>query len=250
MIAALGFGLLLLQAAPVASPPAYPFQVGEHLEYSAKLGMLRLGSAQLDVARIDTVRGAESFVFQFRLSSHTIFFDADDLMESYTGTADMVSRLFRQDYLENDKRRLRTYQIFPDRQVYYQEGKPDTLATPPDPIDDAAFFYFLRTTPLEVGQTYKYQRYFKLDQNPIQIEVTGREEMELPDGSKVNCLVLHPVVRTDGMFSKRSNTRLWLTDDARRIPVQIRSRFPFGTVTLRLEEMRLGPAPADSVAGG
>ena len=41
-----------------------------------------------------------------------------------------------------------------------------------------------------------------------------RERMELPDGSKVQCLVLHPVIDTKGMFSKRSDTRIWLTDDA------------------------------------
>jgi hypothetical protein len=77
--------------------------------------------------------------------------------------------------------------------------------------------------------------------------VTKREKMDLPDGSEVNCLVLHPVIDTPGMFSKRSDTRIWLTDDRRRIPVQIRTKFPFGTITLRLKEMVLaGPAAASS----
>jgi hypothetical protein len=74
--------------------------------------------------------------------------------------------------------------------------------------------------------------------------------MDLPDGSEVNCLVLHPVIDTQGLFSKRSDTRIWLTDDSRRIPVQIRTKFPFGTITLRLREMVLvgsnAPAPASS----
>ena len=64
-----------------------------------------------------------------------------------------------------------------------------------------------------------------------------REKMELPDGSKERCLVLHPVIETKGLFSKRSDTRVWLTDDERRLPVQIRSKFPFGTITLRLKDM-------------
>jgi hypothetical protein len=34
---------------------------------------------------------------------------------------------------------------------------------------------------------------------------------------------------------------LWLTDDERRVPVQIRSKLPFGTVTLSLEEMTPEP---------
>jgi hypothetical protein len=46
------------------------------------------------------------------------------------------------------------------------------------------------------------------------------------------------------MFSKRSDTRIWLTDDARRLPVQIRSKFPFGTITLRMKEMVLPRATA------
>jgi hypothetical protein len=45
------------------------------------------------------------------------------------------------------------------------------------------------------------------------------------------------VIDTKGMFSKRSDTRLWLTDDRHRLPVQIRSKFPFGTITLRLKDM-------------
>jgi hypothetical protein len=85
-------------------------------------------------------------------------------------------------------------------------------------------------------------RYFRKEKNPVTIEVVKREKMELPDGSKVPCLVLHPVIDTKGMFSKRSDTRIWLTDDARRLPVQIRSKFPFGTITLRLKEMVVPPA--------
>ena len=64
----------------------------------------------------------------------------------------------------------------------------------------------------------------------------------------MQCLVLHPVIDTKGLFSKRSDTRIWLTDDAQRLPVQIRSKFPFGTITLRLKEMVV-PASATSATG-
>jgi hypothetical protein len=103
-------------------------------------------------------------------------------------------------------------------------------------------------TPLEVGQKYTYDRYFKKETNPVTIEVLKRERMELPDGSKVQCLVLHPVIDTKGMFSKRSDTRIWLTDDARRLPVQIRTKFPFGTITLRLRDMVLAGTTASAMS--
>ncbi len=237
--------LALLQgSAPEPAAASYPWAIGETLTYTAKLGMLSLGAGTLEVAGLDTIRGAESFRFRFRLQGRAIVYSLDDVLESYVGTRDLVSRRFVQDFVENDKPSHRLYEIFPDSGFFREQGKPETKPSPPDPLDDAAFFYFVRVTPLEVGKTYTYHRYFRKEKNPVSIEVTKREKMELPDGREVECLVLHPVIDTKGMFSKRSDTRIWLTDDARRLPVQIRSKFPFGTITLRLKEMVLPPATA------
>jgi hypothetical protein len=220
-----------------APPPAYPFAVGETLSYSAKLGMLTLGSGTLQVSGIDSVRGNETFRFRFRLQGKTVFYSLDDVLESWVGTADFNSHRFVQDFVENNKPKHRVFEIFPDSGYYRESGRDTTLATPDDPLDDAAFFYFVRITPLEIGKKYVFDRYFKKDKNPVTIEVVKREKMELPDGSEIQCLVLHPVIDTKGLFSKRSDTRIWLTEDHRRLPVQIRTKFPFGTITLRLKDM-------------
>ena len=232
-------GLLQAGASPAAPPRAaeYPFAVGETLTYSAKLGMITLGSGTLQVAAMDSVRGEETFRLRFRLRGETVFYSLDDVLESWVSTENFASRRFVQDFVENKKKKYREFEIFPDSGFYREKGQDTTFATPAEPLDDAAFFYFVRITPLEVGKKYVFDRYFKKEKNPVTIEVTKREKMELPDGSKVDCLVLHPVIDTKGMFSKRSDTRIWLTDDARRLPVQIRSKFPFGTITLRLKEM-------------
>jgi hypothetical protein len=243
----MGLVLALIQAAtpggqadpPVSVLASYPFAVGEKLSYSAKLGMLTLGSGTLEVAAVDTVRGVESFRFRFRLRGKTMFYSLDDVLESWVGTSDLSSRRFHQDFLENDKAMKRQYEIYPDSGFYREQGREKVMPTPAAPLDDAAFFYFVRMTPLEMGKKYTYNRYFRKDKNPVTIEVLKREKMELPDGSKVQCLVLHPTIDTKGLFSKRSETLIWLTDDARRLPVQIRSKFPFGTITLRLKEMVL-----------
>ena len=234
--------LSLLQAHPTpprTPPPSYPWAVGEKLTYSAKLGMLTLGEGTLEVAAIDTVRGVDAFRFRFRLTGKNLVFSLDDVLESYVGVQDLNSRRFVQDFVENNKATRRAYEIYPDSGYSRERGKPETLPSPRDPLDDAAFFYFVRVTDLEVGKKYTYNRYFRQEKNPVTIEVTKRETLELPDGREVPCLVLHPVIDTKGMFSKRSDTRIWLTDDERRLPVQIRSKFPFGTITLRMKEMVL-----------
>jgi uncharacterized protein DUF3108 len=244
-------GLLQGSTTPTPAPRAaeYPFAVGETLTYSAKLGMLTLGSGTLQVAGIDSVRGVETFRLRFRLQGRTVFYSLDDVLESWVATDDFSSHRFVQDFVENHKPKHRTFEIFPDSGFYREKGRDTTFSSPSEPLDDAAFFYFVRITPLEVGKKYVYDRYFRKEKNPVTIEVVKREKMELPDGSKVQCLVLHPVIDTKGMFSKRSDTRIWLTDDERRLPVQIRSKFPFGTITLRLKDMVV-PAGAASTSGG
>jgi hypothetical protein len=248
-------GLLLLLAAlqappapPVSAPdraaPKYPFGVGETFEYTGKLGMLTLGTASISVVQLDTVRGVESFVFRFQLKASTFVFKMDDVMHSWTGTSDMISRRFHQDFDEDGKLRRRYYEIYPDSGIFTEREKNERAPTVAEPLDDAAFFYFIRTPPLEVGRTYTFQRYFKKDKNPVTIRVVKREGCELPDGTKMQCLVLHPTITADknGMFSPRADARIWLTDDARRIPVQIRSRLGFGTVTLKIKSMTLSSA--------
>jgi Protein of unknown function (DUF3108) len=249
MMKSLAFALLAIQggAAP-GDTSAFPFAVGEKLTYTAKLGMISLGSGTLEVAGKDSIRGHETFRFRFRLQGKTVFYSLDDVLESWVGVGDFTSRRFVQDFVENNKSKHRTYEIYPDSGFFRELGKDKTEPTPPEPLDDAAFFYFVRITPLEVGKKYVYQRYFKKDKNPVTIDVVKREKMDLPDGSEVNCLVLRPVIDTPGMFSKRSDTRIWLTDDARRLPVQIRTKFPFGTITLRLKEMVLGGPSASTSA--
>ena len=233
--------LMQAPAPPAVAPsrPDYPFAVGEKLSYSAKLGMLTLGSATLEVISLDTIRGVESFRLRFRLKGKNAFYSLEDVLESWVGTSDLISRRFVQDFVENDKPKHRLYEIYPDSGFFRQHGRDTTFATPAQPLDDAGFFYFVRVTPLEVGRRYSYARYFRKEKNPVTIEVLKREKLELPDGSDVRCLVLHPVIDTKGLFSKRSETRIWLTDDARRLPVQVRTKFPFGTITLRLKDMVL-----------
>lgn len=234
------------QETPAPAKGPYPFAVGEKFLYSAKLGMLTLGRGELTVAQLDTVAGAETFLFRFTLEGGTFFFKIKSTLESWAGTSDLVSHRFQFTSNENDRVYHHRYNIFPDSGLYREEGKDQSGESPPNPLDEMAFFYFVRVTPLEVGKSYEYPRYFKKDINPVTIRVLKREKKELPGGQKVDCLLLNPVVGDRGFFSSRADAKVWLTDDGRRIPVLLRSKQPFGVLTLELTDMSGGPAPDTS----
>lgn len=239
--------LLLLQTAPVVRvttpvlAPA-PFDVGERLEYKAKYSIFGACCAVLAVEGIDDVRGHRSWRFGFhsKLSFKGIY-KTESQLTSWTGVDDFISRRFLKVIADKDPP-VQDYRIHPDSGFFRRGADTGTKATPARPIDDVAFFYFVRRIPLEVGRTYRFDNYWRGSQNPVLVSVLKREELKLPDGTKVMCLLLHPVVdEKNGMFSAKSQARLWITDDARRIPVRIRSTYSFGDVTLNLERMTLVP---------
>jgi hypothetical protein len=191
------------------------------------------------VASIDTVRGKSAYHFRFTLDAKAVVYRINSTLESWTSTDGFHSLRFRRNNLENSKRYIRAWEIFPDS-GYHRQVEPEPKPAAPtsaDPLDDASFLFFVRTTPLEVGKTYSFERYFRPERNPIVIKVVKRESMKLPDGSEVDCLVLNPVIGEGGLFGARAHAQLWITDDARRIPVQIKSRYSFGEITLKLERI-------------
>jgi hypothetical protein len=119
------------------------------------------------------------------------------------------------------------YQIVPDSGRYRQEGVARDWVAPRDALDELAYLYYLRTIPLEVGKSFTMSRYFKTGYNPVEVRVTGREPMPLFDGRTVSCFTVQ-------LTTRGATVGVHLTDDARRLPVQLDLPLPYGTVTLQL----------------
>lgn len=227
--------LLAMQTAAAPAPPV-PFGVGERIEYSGKLGFIPGGSAVLSVTGIEAMRGHRSWVFSFVTEVNLAVYRNRSDFRSWTGVDDFVSRQFVKDITENGRNRLETFRIYPDSGFYRRNQNTETKATPDLPLDDVAFFYWVRTIPLELGHSYRFDRYFRDEHNPVIVRVEKRETKEMPDGSRVPVLLLRPVVNEDGgMFHEKSKAKLWITDDARRIPIEIETDIKLaGRLTLKL----------------
>jgi hypothetical protein len=219
--------LLLTHAALLGRLAApYPFAVGETLRYDAKLGYLPVGTATISVARLAKERGVEAFVFTMAGQGGPPGWRVGYDLTSSVDSRRFNSLRFHRRLEQGGKVQENEYIIVPDSARYRQAGNQGDWVAPREPLDELAFLYFLRTVPLQTGRSYSFDRYFMTGYNPIQVEVTGRESVALPDGP-VPCLALR--VTTRGMV-----TRVWLTDDARRLPVQLEVPLQFGKVELQL----------------
>ncbi len=221
----------------VPDPPrALGFEIGETLLYEAKFGFITLGSGMMNVAGVDTVRGQPALHTIFVLSGGGMIYRLHDRMDSWIGIADFASRRFIQDFHEGGSYRRNVWDIYPDSGYYIEEGVDSIKETSADPLDDFAFFYFVRTVDLEVGQRYEYERYFRPDRNPVVLEVLERDTLDLPAG-RFPSIVVHPIIQGRGILAEGKEARMWISDDDRRLVVQLKVKFSFATITLRLKDI-------------
>jgi hypothetical protein len=235
------------ELAPHERVKRFPFGVGERLEYEARFGGLRVGSGFMEVEGFEHLRGRDAYRTVFRIRGGTLFFKVDNRFDSWIDAATFASIRFTQDQQEGNRDRERRYEIFPERSIYTDE-KGQEFPSVAEPLDDGSFLYFVRTIPLEVGREYEFHRYFKPDRNPVRVKVLRRERVKVPAG-QFDAVVLQPVIKTNGLFSEGGHAEVWISDDPRRLLLQVRTRFAGLRLSLHMTGYR-APASGPPNVGG
>ena len=238
LLAAAVLGASALADASAQAPARVPFEIGESLTYDVRFGAIKVGTGRMRVIGQEEVRGRNAWHVRFSVSGGTLFYRVDDVYESWMDAETLNSLRFVQDLNQGSRDRERRYEIYPERAVYRElvrgtEERPSVS----NPLDDGSFLFFIRTVPLEVGQSYTFNRYFRPDRNPVVIRVLRRERVRVPAG-EFNAIVVQPIIKTTGIFSEGGQAEIWLSDDDRRIMLQMRSRLSFGSLNLYLRNYR------------
>jgi hypothetical protein len=128
------------------------------------------------------------------------------------------------DYLERDRAKNT---VFLARQIEIPACTHDVVG---------ALFY-LRTLNLEPGQSTQIPVSDGKKSVMAKVEAQEREDVKTPDGTFKT--IRYEAYLFDNVLYRRSaHLNIWLTDDRRKLPVQIRVRLQFaiGSITLQLEK--------------
>lgn len=121
---------------------------------------------------------------------------------------------------------------------------------PPCTLDVLSAFFVTRvrgvpeSSPLTLSVFDNGRRY------QLAVRFLGRERLDLPSplGKRCPTVIVEPtLMEGSGLFVRKGNLKIWLTDDHRRIPVRMRSKIPIGSVSADLESY-VPPARMDEEA--
>ncbi len=225
------------------------FPVGERMEYSVTWEGIRLGSGSLTVEAIDTLQARAAYRVALEMAGGPPFYRVEDRIVSWIVPSPFASLQFAQKQKEGNYRRDRkiildveslTYSRYDLKgEEYVRSVDEADVPIPPGALDEISYLYMVRLLPLEVGQRYEFDRYFKEDGNPATVEVLRREEIRVPAG-RFKTIVLRPEIATDGMFGEGGEAEVYLTDDELRIPVRLKTSLIVGSGNMYLTAYESG----------
>lgn len=233
----------LAHSVPAASAPAVtfapvPFAVGEELTYKVSFGGIPAGSARMRVDGIEMVRGRAAYHVVFSINGGVPFYRVNDRYESWIDVQTLASLRHKQLISEGSYKRNTTFEIYPERALFQRDNEP-MEASVPNPLDDGSFIYAVRTAKMRVGETRRDDRYFRPDRNPVILTGLHHDTVTTNAGTYATTVV-KPSIRTTGLFSENGDAQIWFSDDASRIPVQVKTKFSKFSLTMALQSVTRG----------
>jgi hypothetical protein len=96
-------------------------------------------------------------------------------------------------------------------------------------------FFITRALEFQQDKNHIIPAFVDEKQHKVAVKVLGRGKQESILGLRKTIKVM-PEMHFKGLYDKDGDTVFWLTDDACRIPVQIRSKIPIGSLVADLVE--------------
>lgn len=231
------FPLLLLAILPgPASPstqesPDPPPFLGETLRYA--MTILGVAGGELTLSAVPAeLNGRRTTKFEMSALSNNFlskFFVVRDTIVSWIDPKSFRSLRFEKHTVEGKRARDELTEFDYEKGSARYEGASVPLEDAT--LDSLSSVYYLRTLRLDTEKPIEFQ-VFSGRPHMLRVEVQGRETLAVPAGT-FQTIRVEPKSTAGGLMGK--NLVLWLTDDARKIPVQIRSRLKVGTLVGKLK---------------
>jgi hypothetical protein len=113
----------------------------------------------------------------------------------------------------------------------------------PGALDELSVLYYVRTLPLTAGAAVQARVFASKKNWDLEVKVLRREALDTVLGQR-DTLVVEPLLKFEGIFQRKGRMIVWMTDDAERIPVQMKSEIIIGSFVATLTRREVGTPQA------
>jgi hypothetical protein len=231
---------LSAEKSPLPAEKTEPPFVGETLHYAMTIlgvagGELTLSAQPAELAGRPAWKLELSAVSNDFLSK---LFLVRDYMVSWVDPRTFRSLRFEKHTVEGKRVRDELTEFDYEKGVALVDEKGKNVRLEGATLDTLSSVYYLRTLPLDPGgeKPPVEMQVFSDEPRSLKVEVQGRERIATPAGT-FSTIRVEPKSTGSSLIGKGKNLVLWLTDDERKVPVQIKSKLKVGTLVGKLKSI-------------
>jgi Protein of unknown function (DUF3108) len=228
------------QTAPPLLPPVqgFSFPVKQTLTYAVDWRVFPAGVATF---HLEQVGGMERVTATGQsVGALSLLYRVNDWFESYFNRQTGCSTSFNK-RLQEGKRQITSSLRFlssPGKQVFDEKNHVTGIVQhkeapiPPCVTDLMSAIFYGGSQTIEPGQSFRMPVADAMRVVDVTMKAEAREQITTAAGT-FETIRVQPMAAA-GVVKNRGNIWIWYTDDQRRMPVQMRARLFWGTLTLRL----------------
>jgi len=218
-----------------------PFATGERLTYAITWLALRAGTAVMEADAMSPIRERPAVKLLTTARSSPFvskFFPVENRVESVFDLGQLVP--LRMIFHRREGRRKNdfdvTFRHAEGTVTSIKDGVEKTLAIPPETQDALTCLYYLRSLPTLVpGSGHVFNVHHDQKNYRLEVRVESLDKVTSPWG-EVEALRILAIMPFQGIFLNEGNIRVWLTNDARRVPLQMKAKVIIGSIVASLTE--------------
>ena len=217
----------------------WPFQIGERLTYNVSFTGISAGQASLEIVNDAEINNHHQLHVRFIAKStfpfsaiYTINDQIDTWLDSKYLYTKKLTKKIREGNYQKDLSTIIDY----NQSIAITNG--DTIIIDQFLHDSYSLFYYLRTIPLNIGETIDFTAFDGKKITPFQV-ITKTKETIYTMARTFPCLVVKPFREGTTLLKNKGDMTIWFSDDKNRLPVQIRIKLKYGSMLLKLNDINL-----------
>jgi hypothetical protein len=234
--------------ASVAAVPAMPLPdagyrlpEGQSLTYGAEWRVFNAGTVTLRMERAGQEERAVGTANA--VGSVAVLYHVHDIFESFFDPSTFCSRNLNK-HAEEGLRQVDSnvtfdYQrgkaVLDQKNLKKNDSRHEEHDVPPCVSDVLSAIYYAGSLAPQPGKTYHFPLNDGGNTMTVDLYAEARELVTTPAGM-FYAIRVHPETAT-GLLKDKGNIRIWYSDDAAHIPVQMRGHMAWGTLRLTLQRM-------------
>ena len=213
-------------------------KVPEKFIYNVYWAGIRAGSASLELK--DTPEGLTITSRAVSAEFISLFYKVEDLAQSIlypNGYPSLYVLKIQEGRHKRDKATF--FNMRPDNEtqhIIYNNKLDNEIVEfnfEQPAFDPLSGLFEIRKHQLEVGRSEFITVFDSKKLWNVEVQVLRKERITTPVG-KFNTIVIKPILQSEGIFMKKGDIHIWLTDDEKKIPVMIKSKVKIGSFVAKL----------------